>query len=59
MPINEAVAEALAAISGDPDYATAHTLLVSADHALKDGTTAEAANLLNRALAEIDAVCPL
>lgn len=57
--INEAVAEALDAIGDDPDYATARQLLAEAERALTSGTTVEAADLLDRAVAELEAVCPL
>jgi hypothetical protein len=59
LTINEAVAETLDAIGDDPDYAPARLLLIRAEHALNDGTTAEVAALLNQALEEIDAACPL
>jgi len=57
--INDAVADALDAIGDDPDYAAARCLLNDAARALADGTTVEAAAALDRALAEIEAVCPI
>ncbi|GGV68943.1 hypothetical protein GCM10010294_25200 [Streptomyces griseoloalbus] len=59
MRINEAIAETLDAIGDDPDYETARRLLADAERALTSGTTAEATELLDLALAEVDEVCPL
>lgn len=59
MRINDALAETLDAIGDDPDYETARRLLAEAERALASGTTAEATELLNRAIAEIDEACPL
>jgi len=57
--INEAIAETVDAIGNDPDYEIAQRLLAEAEQALASGTTAEAAALLNRAIAEVDKACPL
>ena len=57
--INEAVAEALDAIGDDEEYGTARVLLAEADRLLRDGTTAEAQQALDAALAELNAACPL
>lgn len=59
MRINEAIAEALDAIGDDPDYENARHLLAEAERALASGTTAEATELLDRAVAELEAACPL
>lgn len=57
--INDAVAEALDAIGDDPEYARARCMLHHAEHLLTDGTTEQATTALNRALAELNEVCPL
>lgn len=57
--INEAVAEAMDAISGDPEYAPALLLPRDAEYALVHGTTVEAADLLDRALELINEICPV
>ncbi|MFJ9633780.1 hypothetical protein ACIRU8_39410 [Streptomyces sp. NPDC101175] len=59
VPITDAVAVALDSIGDDPDYATARRMLRHAECMLANGTTEQATEALERALAELDAACPL
>jgi hypothetical protein len=57
--INEAITEALDAVGDDPLYASARRLLLEAERLLRVGTSGEARRVLDAALAEVEAVCPL
>ncbi|HEX5565411.1 MAG TPA: hypothetical protein VFY14_00450 [Streptomyces sp.] len=57
--IEDAIRETLDAIGDDPDYADARHALTAASTALTTGTTAEAHQHLDRALALIDQSCPI